>query len=142
MKPISKILNIIKLWPEELRRFFAVFIMIIAIVIVLSAFSQETSSRITTLSLESKRKQAEELDGQVTNELQTGEMEEERVLSPTAGLGESFKSLEQFFRDIASLSVSSSWEDVVQEKASDVLDGLAGVWGAMVDTVWKWIYLP
>lgn len=138
MKSFEKILKVIEGWPEEIRRLAAVLVMALVVAFVFWGFTRGLSSRLTALSLKSAQELTQE--GLSQNKTQVGDST--RVLSPAAGLGESFKSLQDFAKGVSLPKVSLPSKDTVEKRAGSVLQKLSAVWGAFAEKMWRWIYLP
>ena len=131
MKPLNKIVDTIRSLPEGIRRVLAAGVMVVLAISLFTVWSRGLSSGITALDLKSPQ--------QVSQKTSEAQEKPAEVLSPAAGLGESFKSLNQFLGGV-------SWEipsgEDLAGQTQNVLRHTAGIWNAAMDKVWRWVYAP
>lgn len=88
MKPLQTFLETIRALPEEIRRFLAVFSLVIAAIIVFFGWNIIAPYRLTTLS-------GETISPAAAPGFQNLEdIQKQEALSPLEGITESFKSLQ------------------------------------------------
>ena len=131
MKPLNKIIDTIHSLPEGVRKLFASSVLAIAAILLFLLWSGGFSSEVITLDPKSLQ--------DVSPGFKDGKEKLAEVLSPAAGLGESFKSLNQFWEGV---SLDPPSGEAIEKQAGIVLQSFAGIWNVALDKVWRWVYAP